>query len=156
MLAAIERDERHGARLRLAEATRLVTLKLVGYVAAVNKLAAADYRVERQSSCSAAWPRTARIPGPPSGQHGQRRDHRHGHSLAVELAPIRCNAIHPARRRHPYWSDKGEPALVPVRKRTPSRRLVAMEDIVDAVVFLLENRSVNGENLHVDGGWLLL
>jgi NAD(P)-dependent dehydrogenase (short-subunit alcohol dehydrogenase family) len=33
---------------------------------------------------------------------------------------------------------------------------VTMEDIVGAVVFLLENRSVNGENLHVDGGWLLL
>ena len=56
----------------------------------------------------------------------------------------------------PYWAAKGEPALEPVRNRTPTRRLVTMEDIVGAVVFLLENRSVNGENLHVDGGWLLL
>jgi NAD(P)-dependent dehydrogenase (short-subunit alcohol dehydrogenase family) len=79
------------------------------------------------------------------------------HSLAVELAPVRCNAIHPGIvGDSPYWSAKGEPALEPVRKRTPSRRLVTMEDIVGAVVFLLENRSVNGENLHVDGGWLLL
>jgi hypothetical protein len=31
-----------------------------------------------------------------------------------------------------------------------------MADIVDATVFLLENRSVNGVNLYVDGGWLLL
>ena len=79
------------------------------------------------------------------------------HSLAVELAPIRCNAIHPGIvGDSPYWSAKGEPALEPVRNRTPTRRLVTMEDIVGAVVFLLENRSVNGENLHVDGGWLLL
>ena len=33
--------------------------------------------------------------------------------------------------------------------------LVAMRDITDAVEFLLENPSVNGANLPVDGGWLL-
>jgi hypothetical protein len=31
-----------------------------------------------------------------------------------------------------------------------------MSDVVDATVFLLENRSVNGVNLYVDGGWLLM
>jgi NAD(P)-dependent dehydrogenase (short-subunit alcohol dehydrogenase family) len=30
-----------------------------------------------------------------------------------------------------------------------------MAEIVDAAIFLLENSGVNGENLHVDGGWLL-
>jgi NAD(P)-dependent dehydrogenase (short-subunit alcohol dehydrogenase family) len=30
-----------------------------------------------------------------------------------------------------------------------------MNDIVDAVAFLLSNPSVNGVNLDVDGGWLL-
>ncbi len=30
-----------------------------------------------------------------------------------------------------------------------------MEDIVGAVDFLLENRSVNATNLYVDGGWLV-
>jgi quercetin dioxygenase-like cupin family protein len=38
----------------------------------------------------------------------------------------------------------------------PRRGAVTMEDVVGAVVFLLENRSVNGVNLAVDGGWLLL
>jgi hypothetical protein len=33
---------------------------------------------------------------------------------------------------------------------------VTMEDIVDAVDFLIRNRSVNGIDLYVDGGWLLL
>ena len=42
-----------------------------------------------------------------------------------------------------------------MRDRTPTGRLVAMADIVDAVDFLLENPSVNGVNLSVDGGWLL-
>jgi hypothetical protein len=31
-----------------------------------------------------------------------------------------------------------------------------MEDIVGATVFLLENRAVNGVNLYVDGGWMLM
>jgi hypothetical protein len=31
-----------------------------------------------------------------------------------------------------------------------------MADVVNAAVFLLENRSVNGVNLYVDGGWLLM
>ena len=31
-----------------------------------------------------------------------------------------------------------------------------MRDVVGAVVFLLENASMNGVNLRVDGGWLLL
>jgi NAD(P)-dependent dehydrogenase (short-subunit alcohol dehydrogenase family) len=79
------------------------------------------------------------------------------HSLAVELAPVRCNAIHPGIvGDSPYWSAKGDPALEPVRDRTPGRRLVTMADVVGAVVFLLENPAVNGVNLDVDGGWLLL
>jgi NAD(P)-dependent dehydrogenase (short-subunit alcohol dehydrogenase family) len=31
-----------------------------------------------------------------------------------------------------------------------------MADVVDATVFLLENRAVNGINLYVDGGWMLM
>ena len=42
-----------------------------------------------------------------------------------------------------------------VRARTPTGRLVTMADIVHAVAFLLENRSVNAHNLAVDGGTLL-
>jgi hypothetical protein len=30
-----------------------------------------------------------------------------------------------------------------------------MDEIVDATVFLLENRAVTGVNLRVDGGWML-
>jgi NAD(P)-dependent dehydrogenase (short-subunit alcohol dehydrogenase family) len=32
-------------------------------------------------------------------------------------------------------------------------RLARMDEIVDAVVFLLENTAVNGVDLIVDGGW---
>ena len=75
-------------------------------------------------------------------------------SLAVELSPIRFNALHPGIvGDSPYWKDK---PLDAVLARTPTKRLVAMADVVDATVFLLENPSVNGVNLYVDGGWLLM
>lgn len=75
-------------------------------------------------------------------------------AFAIELAPIRFNAIHPGIvGDSPYWVDKD---LQGVIARTPTGRLATMEDIVDATVFLLENRSVNGVNLYVDGGWLLM
>ena len=53
----------------------------------------------------------------------------------------------------PYWVDKPLDAVI---ERTPTKRLCTMEDVVDATVFLLENRSVNGVNLYVDSGWLLM
>ena len=40
--------------------------------------------------------------------------------------------------------------------RTPTGRLVTMDEIVDAATFLLENTAVNGVNLPVDGGWVML
>jgi NAD(P)-dependent dehydrogenase (short-subunit alcohol dehydrogenase family) len=156
VLAAIERDENKVRSFDLEGATRLAVLKLVGYAEVIHQLAP---RLDPDGSVVLFGGRAKDRPYPGStmvstvngGVTGLVR------SLAVELAPVRCNAIHPGIvGDSPYWSAKGEPALAPVRERTPSRRLVTMDDIVGAVVFLLENRSVNGENLHVDGGWLLL
>jgi NAD(P)-dependent dehydrogenase (short-subunit alcohol dehydrogenase family) len=76
--------------------------------------------------------------------------------LASELAPVRVNAIHPGIvGDSPYWSAKPAAVLEGVRSRVPTGRLVTMSDIVHAVVFLLENPSVNAANLPVDGGTLL-
>jgi NAD(P)-dependent dehydrogenase (short-subunit alcohol dehydrogenase family) len=156
VLAAIERDENRVHAFDLKGATRLATLKLVGYAEVVHQLAS---RMDPDGSVVLFGGRAKDRPYPGSTMVSTVNGGVTGlvHSLAVELAPIRCNAIHPGIvGDSPYWSAKGEAALEPVRNRTPSRRLVTMEDIVGAVVFLLENRSVNGENLYVDGGWLLL
>ena len=77
-------------------------------------------------------------------------------AFAVELAPIRVNAIHPGIvGDSPFWASKPPAVLEAFRNRTPTGRLATMADVVDAVAFLLENRSVNGVNLRVDGGTLL-
>ena len=156
VLAAIERDENKVRAFDLEGATRLATLKLVGYAEVVHQLCS---RMDEDGSVVLFGGRAKDRPYPGSTMVSTVNGAVTGlvHSLAVELAPVRCNAIHPGIvGDSPYWSAKGETALEPVRNRTPSRRLVKMEDIVGAVVFLLENRAVNGENLHVDGGWLLL
>jgi NAD(P)-dependent dehydrogenase (short-subunit alcohol dehydrogenase family) len=75
-------------------------------------------------------------------------------TLAIELAPIRVNAIHPGIvGDSPFWSGKPLDAVI---ARTPTGRLTTMADVVDATVFLLENRAVSGVNLYVDGGWILV
>jgi len=78
-------------------------------------------------------------------------------TMALELAPIRFNAIHPAVvGDSPYWVDKPAEVLEGIRSRTPTGRLVTTAEVVGAVVFLLENGSVNDVNLRVDGGSLIL
>src|SRR4029453_19077629 len=152
VLAAIERDENRVHTFDLEGATRLVTLKLVGYAEAVHVLAP---RMGPAGSVVLFGGRAKDRPYPGSTMVSTVNGGVTGlvHTLAVELAPIRCNAIHPGIvGDSPYWTAKGEPALEPVRNRTPSGRLVTMEDIVGAVVFLLENRSVHGENPHVHRG----
>jgi NAD(P)-dependent dehydrogenase (short-subunit alcohol dehydrogenase family) len=156
VLAAIERDENRVSAFDLEGASRLAILKLVGYAEAVHLLAP---RMEADGAVVLFGGRAKDRPYPGSTMVSTVNGGVMGlvHSLAVELAPVRCNAIHPGIvGDSPYWSAKGEPALDPVRARTPARRLVTMEDVVGAVVFLLENRAVNGENLHVDGGWMLM
>ena len=156
VLAAIERDENKVRSFDLEGATRLATLKLIGYTEVVHQLAS---RMDDDGAVVLFGGRAMDRPYPGSTMVSTVNGGVTGlvHSLAVELAPVRCNAVHPGIvGDSPYWSAKGEAALEPVRNRTPGGRLVTMEDVVGAVVFLLENRSVNGVNLAVDGGWLLL
>jgi len=156
VLAAIERDENKVRSFDVEGATRLATLKLIGYTEVVHQLAP---RMDHDGAVVLFGGRAMDRPYPGSTMVSTVNGGVTGlvHSLAVELAPVRCNAVHPGIvGDSPYWSAKGEAALEPVRNRTPGGRLVTMEDVVGAVVFLLENRSVNGVNLAVDGGWLLL
>jgi NAD(P)-dependent dehydrogenase (short-subunit alcohol dehydrogenase family) len=156
VLAAVDRDENRVRSFDTAGATNLAVLKLVGYAEAVHQLAA---RMDDDGAVVLFGGRAKDRPYPGSTMVSAVNGAVTGlvHSLAVELAPVRCNAIHPGIvGDSPYWAAKGDPALEPVRNRTPARRLVTMEDVVGAVVFLLENPAVNGENLYVDGGWMLL
>jgi NAD(P)-dependent dehydrogenase (short-subunit alcohol dehydrogenase family) len=70
-------------------------------------------------------------------------------TLAVELAPLRVNALHPGVvGDSPRWRDAPDH---PHAARTPIGRLVTMEEIADATDFLLSSTGINAQNLCIDG-----
>jgi NAD(P)-dependent dehydrogenase (short-subunit alcohol dehydrogenase family) len=156
VIAAIERDENSVRNFDIARATRLMTLKLVGYVEVIHALLprfAPNTSVVLFGGLAKERP----YPGSTTVSTVNGGIATMVHTLAVEIAPFRVNAIHPGIvGDSPAWSGKPPEALERVRVRTPTGRLPTMADIADAVIFLLENQSVNGINLYVDGGWLLL
>lgn len=155
VLSAIERDENSVRDYDVDRALRLVTLKLVGYTETIHALLsrlAADASILLFGGLALRrpYPGSTTVTTVNGGVSGLVR------TLAVELAPIRVNAVHPGIvGDSPYWADKPAAALESVRARTPLGRLATMDEIVDAAIFLLENGAVNGVNFEVDGGWLL-
>lgn len=84
-------------------------------------------------------------------------------ALAVELAPIRVNAVSPGWTDTPIWN--GMPGMTAERKqevftamaaRLPSGRIGLPQDIADAVVFLMSSQFSTGAVLDVDGGHRLV
>lgn len=152
VLAAIERDSNSTANYDIAQALHLVTLKLVGYTEVVHALLP---RISPQGSVLLFGGQAKERPYPGSTTVSTVNGGVVGMvtTLAVELQPIRVNAIHPGIvGDSPFWGGR---SLDHVLQRTPTGRLVTMADVVGAAEFLLENPSVNGVNLAVDGGWLL-
>jgi NAD(P)-dependent dehydrogenase (short-subunit alcohol dehydrogenase family) len=156
VIAAIDRDENTVRKYDIARATRLVTLKLIGYTEVVHTLVP---RLTGEASIvlfgglakERPYPGSTTVTTVNGGVTSMVR------TLAMELAPVRVNAVHPGIvGDSPAWMGKPPEVLERVRVRTPTGRLASMADVADAVVFLLDNSSVNGVNLNVDGGWLLL
>lgn len=155
VIAGISRDENRVADYDIDAALHLVTLKLVGYTEVVHAL---RDRLHDESAIvlfggqakERPYPGATTVATVNAGVTGLM------HTLAVELAPIRVNAVHPGVvGDSPHWRDKPEQVLAGLRSKTPTGRLATMADVADAVDFLLRNRSVNAVGLSVDGGWLL-
>jgi len=152
VIAAVERDANHIESYDIARATRLVTLKLVGYAEVVHALASrlgpeASVVLFGGLALARPYAGSTTVTTVNGGVSSLIR------TLACELAPVRFNAVHPGIiGDSPAWIDKPLDAVI---DRTPLGRLVTMAEIVGAVTFLLDNTGVNGVNLNMDGGWLL-
>jgi len=151
VLVAIDRDQNAIRDYDIAGATRLTTLKLVGYAEVVHTLLD---RLDDSSSIVMFGGQARFLPYVGSttvttvngGVEGLTR------ALVHELKPIRVNCIHPGIvGNSPYWEHR-QAALDATRARTPTGRLVTMADIVAATAFLLESPALNGVELRVDGG----
>jgi NAD(P)-dependent dehydrogenase (short-subunit alcohol dehydrogenase family) len=154
VVAGIDRDQNKVREYDVDLAIRLVTMKMVGYMEVVHVLAE---RLTEDASVllfgglakERPYPGSTTVTSVNGGVTGMVR------TLVSELAPIRVNAIHPGIvADSPYWAPKAE-GVEAARARTPTGRSVMMADITDACVFLLENPSMNGVDLPVDGGWSL-
>ncbi len=77
-------------------------------------------------------------------------------SLALELAPIRVNAISPGVIDTGAWDAFGEQGkadyFADISARIPARRIGTPDDIAQAVVFALTSTFLTGQTLHIDGG----
>jgi NAD(P)-dependent dehydrogenase (short-subunit alcohol dehydrogenase family) len=77
-------------------------------------------------------------------------------SLALELAPIRVNAISPGVIDTGAWDALGEQGkadyFADISARNPARRIGTAEDIAQGVLFALTNTFLTGQTLHNDGG----
>ena len=154
-LVAVDRDENYVREYKIDGAMKLVTLKILGYTEAIHVLAP---RMRKDGSVVlfGGLAKDRPYPGSLTVTSVNGAVSAMVHTLAIEIAPVRINAIHPGIvGDSSFWRGKTD-ALARVTSRTPTGRLVTVADIVGATVFLLENPGVNGVNLNVDGGWMVM
>lgn len=155
VLAAIERDANTAREYDIERAIRLVTLKLVGYTEVVHTLLdRLEPSVETGIVLFGGRAKDAPYPGSTTVSTINGGVAGLINTLALELAPIRVNAIHPGIvGDSPFWADKPAGVLEAYEARTPGGKLATMEDVVDSTLFLLRNKGVSAVNLYVDRGW---
>ena len=77
-------------------------------------------------------------------------------SLALELAPIRVNAVSPGVIDTGAWDALGEDRKADyfsdMSTRNPARRIGTSDDIAEAVLFAMTNTFLTGTTLRIDGG----
>jgi NAD(P)-dependent dehydrogenase (short-subunit alcohol dehydrogenase family) len=153
VLAAIERDQNTVENYDVGRAIYLSTLKLVGYLETIHAMLPkltpnASIVLFGGLAKDRPYPGSTTVSTINGGISGMLR------TLAVELGPIRVNAIHPGIvGDSPFWAAKPE-LLDGYVSRTPTGKLASMADVADAAEFLLRNNSVNGVDLNIDGGWI--
>ena len=154
-LVALHRDDNKVREYKIDEALKLVTLKLVGYTECIHVLSAkmrddASILIFGGLAAQQPYPGSTTITTVNGGVSTLIN------SLALELSPVRVNAIHPGQVGDtPAWLSKPKEVIDNLISRTALGRLVTIEDVTHAAVFLLENRGVTGVNLRVDGGRMM-
>lgn len=155
IITSILRDHNLVKEYDIDAAIKLVTMKLVGYTEVIHQLAS---RMHQDASIvlygglakDRPYPGSTTVTTVNGGVTSMIN------SLALQLAPIRVNAIHSSIvGDSPFWASKPAEVLEAFRARTPIGRLVEIDDVVHATIFLLENKATTGVNLRVDGGWLI-
>jgi NAD(P)-dependent dehydrogenase (short-subunit alcohol dehydrogenase family) len=81
-------------------------------------------------------------------------------ALAVELGPIRVNAVSPGLVDTPMWQAMPEERraayFASVAEKLPARRICSAEDVAALVLACMTNPALTGAVLKIDGGYTLV
>ena len=81
-------------------------------------------------------------------------------ALAVELGPIRVNAVSPGLVDTPMWhgmpAEKRAAYFASVAEKLPARRICSDEDVAALVLACMANPALTGAVLKIDGGYTLV
>ncbi|MES1174887.1 MAG: SDR family oxidoreductase [Myxococcales bacterium] len=81
-------------------------------------------------------------------------------AMALELAPVRFNAVAPGWTDTPMWDAvlgaNKSAVFASVSEKLPTRRLSTADEVAEAVLFLMRNEALTAEIVHVDGGGRLV
>jgi NAD(P)-dependent dehydrogenase (short-subunit alcohol dehydrogenase family) len=155
VLAAIERYRNTIREYSADEAERLVRVKLVGYAEAVHRalprlVPDASIVLFGGMAKVRPYPGSTMVTTVNAGITGLTT------TLAAELAPIRVNTISPGVIGDTPSYEQPSLALAEMltdaATQTHVGRLGTTAEIVDAVLFLMDNTYVNGIDLAIDGG----
>jgi NAD(P)-dependent dehydrogenase (short-subunit alcohol dehydrogenase family) len=76
--------------------------------------------------------------------------------LALELAPIRVNAVAGGTIDTPLMGEQRDAMAAWAAERLPVKRIGSAEEVAQGVVMLMTNGFITGEVLHIDGGGRLV
>mgnify|MGYP001817581264 CR=1 FL=1 len=154
VITAVLRDTNTVKEFAIDGARALAVLKVVGYPETIHQL---HDRLTDESSIVlfGGLAKERPYPGSTTVTSVNGGVEKMINTLTLELGPIRINAIHPGVVLDSWYWEDNEPVRAAVLERTPTHRPVLTAHVVDAVRFLLENPSMNGVNLNIDGGWIV-
>jgi NAD(P)-dependent dehydrogenase (short-subunit alcohol dehydrogenase family) len=152
VITGIEQVPNTFADFDIEAATRVVTIKLVGYIEVVRALRprfrpGASVVLFGGMAKDRPYPGSTMVTVFNQGVSGVVK------TLAVEIAPYRVNAIHSdVVGDSPKWRHLKElPHPAP-----PIGRLVTMDEVAHATEFLLTNTGINAQDLIIDGGYTVI
>jgi NAD(P)-dependent dehydrogenase (short-subunit alcohol dehydrogenase family) len=159
VLTALDRDHNTITDFRPDDCARTSLMKTVGYATAVHKALpkfSDDAAVVMFSGLSMWRP----VPGSTTISMANAGITGLVNSLAVEIPPVRVNALTPGVVGGTAAVDDADPVRAEwyetMRQRTPAKRLPTPADIVAATFLLLDCPGINGTNLAVDAGMHLV
>ena len=156
--AGDQADRRALKELPLDEARRTFEVRFWGAVA-VAKQAAPRIRPGGSITLTSGTVGVRPVPGAALASAGSAATEGLARGLAVDLAPVRVNAVRSGAVRTPLWDAVPEPQRAAVFDNFARRALTGAigepQQIAAANLYLMENQFVTGTVLTVDGGLLL-